>query len=85
MRISEIVVRRQVARLVDLEYAASFDRVGTSTDHEVEVFPRDRIWASNIINPAESPPCILRMFSVQRRQKFIVSRKITVQARKQIR
>jgi len=39
----EIVVRRGIRFLV-LEYTTSFDRVGTSTDHEVEVLPSDRIF-----------------------------------------
>ena len=29
-----------------LEHTTSFDRVGTSTDHEVEVLPTDRIFLS---------------------------------------
>jgi hypothetical protein len=35
---------RRGIRFLVLEYTTSFDRVGTSTDHEVEVLPSDRIF-----------------------------------------
>ena len=50
-----------VIRFVDLEYTTSFDREGTSTDHEVEgVLPRDR----NIerLNNEETPPSLRHEF-----------------------
>lgn len=41
----------QIIRFVDLEYTTSFDREGTSTDHEVEgVLPKDRIQVIERLN-----------------------------------
>ena len=56
----EIVVGR-IIRFVDLEYTTSFDREGTSTDHEVEgVLPRDRIIER--LNTGKTPPSLRHEF-----------------------